>query len=179
MRTINFDRLDSLEGKLCLPCNRFARVYLVRQYFRIVSRLGDGVIWYSILAALPAVYGPPSYLPTAHIAVTALFAVVVYKILRILLVRERPFASHSGVEAVTRPLDRHSFPSGHTLHAVAFLVMLAHYFPELAPVLLPFVISVAVSRVVLGLHYPSDVAFGALIGWALAQLSLASAHLLG
>ena len=178
MRSVNFHRLDTLEGKICLPCNRFARIPLVRAYFRIVSRLGDGVIWYSMLAALPAVYGPPSYLPTAHLAVTALIAVAVYKILKKFLVRERPFASHAGVEAVTQPLDRHSFPSGHTLHAVAFLTMLAHSFPELVPVIAPFVISVAASRVALGLHYPSDVAVGALLGWLLARLSLAMPGLL-
>lgn len=52
------------------------------------------------------------------------------------------------------PLDEFSFPSGHTLHAVAFsLVAMAHY-PVLAWALVPFTASVAVSRVVLGLHYP-------------------------
>ena len=104
---------------------------------------------------------------------TALAAVVLYKLLKRRLVRERPFASHAGVRAVTRPLDRYSFPSGHTLHAVAFQTLLGGYFPELAPIVLPFVISVAASRVVLGLHYPSDVAVGALIGWSLAKVSLA------
>jgi undecaprenyl-diphosphatase len=173
MRTVNFERLDSLEGRLCLPCNQFARIALVRLYFRLVSRLGDGVIWYALLAALPAVYGPPSYGATAHLALTALAAVAVYKVLKKNLLRERPFASHAGVEAISRPLDRYSFPSGHTLHAVAFLTMLAHYFPETWLLMLPFGISVAASRVVLGLHYPSDVAVGALIGWMLARLSLA------
>lgn len=172
MPAVSFDKLDALEGKLCLPCNRVARFTPVRLYFRAVSRLGDGVIWYSMLAALPVVYGPSSYLPTAHLAITALVAVLLYKVLKTYLVRERPFASHAGVEAVTAPLDRYSFPSGHTLHAVAFLTMLAHYFPELTPVVLPFVISVAASRVVLGLHYPTDVAFGAFLGWSLARISL-------
>ncbi|MGD8346046.1 MAG: phosphatase PAP2 family protein [Lysobacterales bacterium] len=172
MPAVSFEKLDALEGRVCLPINRFARHPLVRLYFRIVSRLGDGVLWYAMLAALPFVYGPSSYLPTVHLAITALAAVGVYKILKKYLVRERPFASHAGVEAVTAPLDKHSFPSGHTLHAVAFLTLLAHYFPELVPLVLPFVISVAASRVILGLHYPSDVAFGALLGWSLARLSL-------
>ena len=57
-----------------------------------------------------------------------------------------------------------AFPSGHTLHAVAFtLVALAHY-PVLAWLLMPFTASVAVSRVVLGLHYPSDVLAATAIG---------------
>ena len=173
MRTVRFERLDALEGRLCLPCNQFARFAMVRAYFQLVSRLGDGVIWYALLAALPAVYGPPSFAPTAHLAITALIAVTIYKVLKKNLLRERPFASHAGVEAITRPLDRYSFPSGHTLHAVAFLTMLAHYYPEIWLLMVPFGISVAASRVVLGLHYPSDVAVGALIGWMLARISLA------
>lgn len=173
MRTVSFERLDTLEGRLCLPCNQFTRFTPVRTYFRLVSRLGDGIIWYALLAALPAVYGPPSFGPAAHLAVTALLAVSIYKVLKKNFLRERPFASHAGVEAITQPLDRYSFPSGHTLHAVAFLTMLAHYYPEVWLVMLPFGISVAASRVVLGLHYPSDVAIGALIGWLLARISLA------
>ena len=71
-----------------------------------------------------------------------------------------------------RPLDEFSFPSGHTLHAVAFtLVALAHY-PGLAPLLIPFAACVAASRVVLGLHYPSDVLAATVIGSVLAGLSI-------
>jgi undecaprenyl-diphosphatase len=58
------------------------------------------------------------------------------------------------------------------LHAVAFtLVALAHY-RMLAWLLIPFTASVAVSRVVLGLHYPSDVLAATAIGSALAAASL-------
>ena len=86
--------------------------------------------------------------------------------------RERPFASHSHVHATTVPLDKHSFPSGHAMHATAFIVQLGHYFPGLMPVMLPFAVSVALSRVVLGLHYPSDVVAGIFVGWLLAAISL-------
>ena len=70
------------------------------------------------------------------------------------------------------PLDEFSFPSGHTLHAVAFSVVAVAHYPVLAWLLVPFTASVAVSRVVLGLHYPSDVLAATGIGGALAAASL-------
>ncbi|RYZ72780.1 MAG: phosphatase PAP2 family protein, partial [Lysobacteraceae bacterium] len=84
----------------------------------------------------------------------------------------RPFASDLRIRAWVAPLDEFSFPSGHTLHAVAFsLVAIAHY-PSLAWLLLPFSACVALSRVVLGLHYPSDVLAALVIGSGLASCSL-------
>ena len=71
------------------------------------------------------------------------------------------------------PLDKYSFPSGHTLHAVAFSTLLIASLPQLAGLLVAFTLLVALSRMILGLHYPSDVVIGALLGWLLAKLSLA------
>jgi undecaprenyl-diphosphatase len=109
---------------------------------------------------------------SAHLAATGVIALMLYKLLKRWTRRPRPFASDVRIRAWVAPLDEFSFPSGHTLHAVAFtLVALAHY-PMLAWVLIPFTASVAVSRVVLGLHYPSDVLAATGIGVMLASLSL-------
>ena len=83
--------------------------------------------------------------------------------------RQRPYLLHGGITLGTAPLDRCSFPSGHTLHAVAFTVVALAYYPQLAWLLIPFASFVAVSRVILGLHYPSDVVAGAVIGALLAR----------
>jgi undecaprenyl-diphosphatase len=66
----------------------------------------------------------------------------------------------AGIRCFMPPLDRYSFPSGPTLHAVAFIVIACSYIPWLAVLLVPFAAAVALSRVVLGLQYPSDVATG-------------------
>jgi undecaprenyl-diphosphatase len=106
-------------------------------------------------------------------AVVGILGVVLYKLLKQTFVRERPFITHSGISLQAAPLDRYSFPSGHTLHAVAFTWQAVAHYPGLAWVLVPFTSLVAASRVVLGLHYPTDVLVGAAIGGALAQLGLA------
>src|SRR5690606_17540147 len=95
-----------------------------------------------------------------------------YKRLKRWTRRPRPFAADVRIRAWVAPLDEFSFPSGHTLHAVAFTVVALAHYPLLAWLLLPFTASVAVSRVVLGLHYPSDVLAATAIGGALAGLSL-------
>ena len=88
------------------------------------------------------------------------------------LVETRPFRAHHDIVPLVLPLDEFSFPSGHTLHAVTFTVLALAFFPMLAPLLIPFALLVAASRVVLGLHYPSDVLAATMIGCVLATTSL-------
>jgi undecaprenyl-diphosphatase len=105
-------------------------------------------------------------------AITGVVGVLLYKVLKKVCVRERPFITHTSISLAMAPLDRYSFPSGHTLHAVAFTWQAVAAFPELAWALVPLASLVAASRVVLGLHYPTDVLAGAGIGAGLAVAGL-------
>jgi len=165
-------RCDVLERNLCLAINRSSRRRAVRLFFAGVSRLGDGVFWYVLMATLALTQGSHGRIAALQMGLTALVGVVIYKLLKERLVRERPFISHSDILCGTPPLDRYSFPSGHTLQAVLFTTVALACFPALAPVLLPFTLLVALSRMVLGLHYPTDVVVGAAIGFALARGAL-------
>jgi undecaprenyl-diphosphatase len=97
---------------------------------------------------------------------------LVYKLLKQRTLRPRPFQVIQAISLGTAPLDKFSFPSGHTLHAVTFTLVALHYYPALAWLLIPFTLLVAASRLVLGLHYPSDVLAGAALGAAIAEISL-------
>jgi undecaprenyl-diphosphatase len=166
------DAAHSTEAGWCLRANRLCVRPGTRNFFAATSRLGDGIAWYVLMAMLVVADGVGGLFASAHMASTGAIALALYKLLKRWTRRPRPFASDARIHAWIAPLDEFSFPSGHTLHAVAFtLVALAHY-PILAWVLIPFTASVAASRVVLGLHYPSDVLAATGIGVALAGLSL-------
>ena len=165
-------RIDAAEYGLCCRLNRGAHRALPRRVFQIASRLGDGIVWYLLILALPALYGVAAVKPAMAMALTGLLGVLLYSLLKRLFVRERPFITHQAISQGAAPLDRYSFPSGHTLHAVSFAWQAAAHFPELGWVLLPLAALIAASRVVLGLHYPTDVLAGATIGAALAALGL-------
>jgi undecaprenyl-diphosphatase len=166
-------RIDAAEYGLCRRVNRAAGSGAPAQLFRMASRLGDGVIWYALMLALPLLYGAAGVRPALALAATGAIGVALYKWLKHAVVRERPFITHAGISKGTAPLDRYSFPSGHTLHAVSFTSLTIAHFPELAWVLVPLAMLIAASRVVLGLHYPSDVLAGAAIGAALAAAGIA------
>lgn len=165
-------RMTDREHAWCLAANRWGTRALVRAYFRAVSRLGDGAFWYALMAALVVFDGWRGLAVSAQLAGTGLVALLMYRKLKRWTRRPRPFAADGRIRAWVAPLDEFSFPSGHTLHAVAFTVVALAHYPVLAPLLLPFAASVAASRVVLGLHYPSDVLAATAIGLALGTLSL-------
>ena len=168
-----WQRMDHAEQALCLRVNRACRRPVVRAFFAAVSRAGDGVLWYALMAAVALLDVSGGWRIALMMAITGATGATLYKFLKTRLVRERPFISHAGILCGTTPLDRYSFPSGHTLHAVSFTILAGAHYPWLLPALLPLALAMAASRVVLGLHYPSDVVAGAAIGAALATTSLA------
>ena len=167
-----FKKVDDYELKTCLYLNKFAQKRVVCSFFWWISRLGDGAFWYTLMLTLPIVYGEPGWYLLLHMTLTGIVSVVIYKALKSSLVRERPFISWNSIKAKTQPLDKYSFPSGHTMNASVFTVCLWDKAPEYGLLVIPFTCLVALSRVILGMHYPSDVIIGAFLGMVIGSLSL-------
>jgi undecaprenyl-diphosphatase len=156
----------------CVRFNHAAAIPWVCALFRAASRLGDGIFWYALMAGLLAIGGAAAVPAVTHMGAVGVVGVAVYKWLKSRTSRPRPFQVQTAIRVAADPLDRFSFPSGHTLHAVSFAIIAISYYPSLALLLVPVAVLIAGSRLVLGLHYPTDVLAGAAIGAVLACVSL-------
>lgn len=136
----------------------------LRGLMRLASRLGDGPLWYAVGATALLAGGPAGRrLALAGVLAGALNALL-YRALKRRFVRPRPFQTLPDLPFPLAPPADFSFPSGHALHACASATLVAFHFPPLAPAAFAAAALIAVSRVVLAVHYPSDVLAGAALG---------------
>ena len=164
--------LQAFDPRLCRMASRWARRRGIHRFFGIISRLGDGGFWYGLMIVLAVLGGTRGIVAALQMLGTGLVAWLLYRTLKLHTRRPRPFRAHPDVTARAAVLDEYSFPSGHTLHAVSFTIVAVAWFPFLALPLIVFTVLVAMSRVVLGLHYPTDVLAGVLVGTALGVVSV-------
>lgn len=174
MYNLNFplQQIKTWDMELCVFCNRQSRNFTVRNFFRVISRLGDGVFWYALMGVLLLQYQGDALPAVLHMIVVGLLGTAIYKFIKHKTLRPRPFNVYPSIVCAGKTLDQFSFPSGHTMHAAAFGIVAIAHFPDLIWLVAPFAILVALSRPILGLHYPSDVLAGAALGAAIAFVSL-------
>ena len=122
-RIYNLQRIQTWDEAWCLRFNRASINPAIRQLFRLISRLGDGIFWYCLMLWLLVEYRAAALLPVLHMAAAGLVCTVLYKWLKRKTHRPRPYNRNQGINCGIAPLDQFSFPSGHTLHAVAFSVV--------------------------------------------------------
>lgn len=135
-----------------------------------LTRAGDGWLWGVVaLAALQA----RSFRVFAAGALACGVANLVFVVVKRTTGRERPCRAHRDLRAQASAPDYYSFPSGHSMNAFAATTVLeAVVWPSVVPLLLAIAFGIAVSRVYLRLHYPTDVLVGALLGRALGAAAL-------
>jgi undecaprenyl-diphosphatase len=144
----------------------------LRLWMIAATRGGDGWLWYG-MGLVVALFGDSDRLPALLSAFVAVGSGIgVFLVLKRSCGRKRPCAMHPHCWATLLPPDQFSFPSGHTITAFSMALTLGAFYPSMLPGLLFCAASVAVSRILLGMHFLTDVLAGALIGTLLARMSV-------
>ena len=163
----------------CIYLNQLSSDIKVARFFKFISRLGDGLFWLVMFVFTWSLQGLNYIIQLLYILFFGSIGSLIYKILKRKTVRPRPYQVHQVIIMGERPLDHFSFPSGHTLHAVMISSVLGWIQPILLVLMLPFSILIALSRMILGLHYPTDVLVGAGLGVLMASLMIYFAPVFG
>lgn len=168
------------ECRLFRYVNKGFHIKPLNLYFRLVTHLGSA--FFTIFTSLCLLL----FMPEQHknVAIYSAGALVIshlpVAIIKKWYPRKRPYLVLENTSVTSNPLKDYSFPSGHTTACFSIIVPIILSFPTTALVLIPLAVSVAMSRIVLGLHYPSDVAAGIILGSATALLLMnAAPNLLG
>jgi undecaprenyl-diphosphatase len=156
--------ISSRDHNLMRRLNGWRPPRWVRIWMTLASRLGDGWLWYAIGLILLLFGGSGRYVAVGAATLSAAISMFVFLRLKKLARRKRPCAIERCSWSTLLPPDQFSFPSGHSMTAFSVTVPLSMAYPSLEAGLLFCALSIAVSRVLLGLHFLSDVVAGSLLG---------------
>jgi undecaprenyl-diphosphatase len=164
--------LLDLDCLVYLRVNALHRFDGVTKVAHVLSRCGDGHLYF-MLGFLLALFNETAGLAFFIAGLsTFAFELPLYMTLKKRFRRHRPFAVVAGANALIVPSDKFSLPSGHTAAAFLMATLITGFFPAFAVLAYGVASLIGASRVVLGVHYPSDILAGALLGTLCASLTL-------
>jgi undecaprenyl-diphosphatase len=168
---LNF--IATRDHRLMRKVNRWSAPRWVRLWMICATRGGDGWLWYALLGVV-LLFGDASRFSAVGAGVLAAGSgIAVFLSLKRLTGRKRPCQIEPHCWATLLPPDKFSFPSGHTITAFAVATPVALFYPSLAAGVLFCALSIAASRILLGMHFLSDVLAGAVVGTCLGYASFA------
>jgi undecaprenyl-diphosphatase len=160
------------DHRLMRHVNRWRPPQWVRIWMLLASRGGDGWLWWGLGAVILVFGGERRFAAAGAATMAAGIGITTFLRLKKFFNRQRPCATEPHCWATLLPPDQFSFPSGHTITAFSVSVALSMFYPDLTGLLLFFAFSVAGSRILLGMHFLSDVLAGATIGTIMASASV-------
>lgn len=158
--------------RLMRRVNRWRAPRWIRIWMLVATRGGDGWLWYAMGAAILLFGGERRFVAVGAATLAAGMGIALFLKLKKAAGRRRPCAFEPHCWAELLPPDKFSFPSGHTITAFSVAVSLGLLLPGLTAGLFFCAVSVAASRILLGMHFLSDVVAGAVIGCGLAYGSV-------
>lgn len=167
-----WDFIEGHDQSLMRRCNRWMAPRWIRLWMICATRGGDGWLWYAIGLLLLIFGGEDRFRAVGAAGLAGFAGIYIFLYLKKATGRKRPCQIEGHAWATLLPPDQFSFPSGHSLTAAAVATPLIAYYPDLAISLGFCAASIAISRVVLGMHYLSDVLAGLLIGSVLGYAAL-------
>jgi undecaprenyl-diphosphatase len=164
--------IERRDQRVMRRMNRWRAPRWIRYWMIAATRMGDGWLWYGLGGMLLLYGGTQRFVAVGSAGAAALAGVLVFKTIKLISQRPRPCQIEPHCWSKVLPPDQFSFPSGHTMTAFSVALVVSYFYPSLEGTLFFLAISIAVSRVVLGMHYLSDVLAGVVLGVALGCASI-------
>jgi undecaprenyl-diphosphatase len=171
--------IENRDHRVMRQMNRWRAPRWFRIWMILSTRLGDGWLWYGLGIMLLAWGGPQRLAAVGAAGSAALLGVLIFKALKHLSHRRRPCQFEPHCWSKVLPPDKFSFPSGHTMTAFSIALVLSYFYPALEGTLFFLAFSIGFSRIVLGMHFLSDVLAGVVLGVALGCASITAFASLG
>jgi undecaprenyl-diphosphatase len=139
----------------------------------LLTRCGDWPTYVIILPLILFITNPSSLSLIFQVYfLDLLIENSLYLIIKKTFKRNRPSDKLYGVNQLIHPPDKFSFPSGHTSSAVGVACIMSYFFPQFALPIIAFACCVSVSRLILKVHFPTDIIAGSLLGVCSAKVAL-------
>jgi len=171
--------IERRDHRLMRRMNRWRAPRWFRIWMIVATRMGDGWIWYGLGTMLLVYGGPQRFSAVGAAGSAAIFGIFVFKALKKLSQRQRPCQIEPHCWSKVLPPDQFSFPSGHTMSAFSIALVVSYFYPSLEGALLFLALSIAISRIALGMHFLSDVLAGVVLGIVLGCAAITAFAAMG
>lgn len=160
-----------LECQLFMYINHFFNHRKLNLFFRTITHIGGARFTISAILILILFSANSLRLTAIASAISLAISHVPVAFAKKLFPRKRPYLNLPKINVTENPLKDHSFPSGHTTAVFSMIIPFIFLNPWLTIILITIGLAVGLSRIYLGLHYPSDVIAGCILGCTTGILS--------